>query len=124
MPSLLANATRFDPSELYLIFILVSIGGIGIVCALAGLMLFLTRRAAHRHAELINTATMFWGLLAIGSVVYAAATQLMWSKQYAENLMSGNYDPSDMAPSLPWGLLGALMGIYLVLLLCTRWKKS
>lgn len=123
MTSLLANADSSDPSQMKLVVILLSAAGIAGICGLVGLVIVLAKRMRNRHAGLINPAVMFWGLIAAGSAVYAAITQLTWSQQHFLQILSGYGDPLEVAPPLPWKTWTALAGFYLLLLGWILWER-
>ncbi|MGD0388253.1 MAG: hypothetical protein ABSC42_04780 [Tepidisphaeraceae bacterium] len=125
MSCLLAYAESGDPNAMNLVIIL---GGIGIVAAtaiLAFALIFTARARGHRHAEFILVAAVFWGLITVGSLMYAGEAQLNWSKEYTLRLETGYLDPQDTsdAPRLPWGIwtgLGVAYGAMMAWALCQR----
>ena len=125
MSCLLAYAESGDPNAMNLVIIL---GGIGIVAAtaiLAFALIFTARARGHRHAEFILVAAVFWGLITVGSLMYAGEAQLNWSKEYTLRLETGYLDPQDTsdAPRLPWGIwtgLGVSYGAMMAWALCQR----
>ena len=124
MSFILAYAENWDPTQVDFILILLCAAGIASTGGLVGLIVLLARRMGHRHAEQIDTAAMFWGLIAAGSIVYAVVTQLAWFKTHNLELMSGYGNPKAVGPPLPWVLWSALAGIYLLLMGWTVWKKN
>jgi hypothetical protein len=116
---LLANAESWDPSQTELVLILLCAGGIIAVGAMAGLVIIAIKRRQHPHTQPIFTAVMFWGLITLGSIVYATITQLNWDKQYFLQLLSGYGDPNDVGPALPWITWTLLIATYFGLVLWT-----
>ncbi len=94
---LLANAESWDPSQTELVLILLCAGGIIGVAAMVGLVIIAIKRRQHTHTQPIFTAVMFWGLISLGSIVYATITQLNWDKQYFCSSSAG------MAIRMTWG---------------------
>lgn len=68
MHSILAYADSSDPTQTNFILVLLSAGGIAGVCVLAGLLIVLSRRWRHRHAEQIIMENLRV-LAAVGSVL-------------------------------------------------------
>lgn len=123
MTDLLANAESWDPTQTEFVLILLCSSGIAGVCIMVGAIVLIAKRSAHRHAAQLTTAAMFWALVAIGSIICATISQLMWSKEYFLELLSGYGNPQEPAPALPWILWGVLAHIYLFLLAWTVWSK-
>lgn len=124
MNALLASAESWDPTQTELLLILVCAAGIGAVCGLVGLIVIFAKRKRHAHAQQIITAALFWGLIALGSIIYATITQLMWAREYLLELLSGYGDPNAAGPRLPWIAWGALAAGYLALLGWCAWKAG
>ena len=125
MSCLLAYAESGDPNAMNLVIIL---GGIGIVAAtaiLAFALIFTARARGHRHAEFILVAAVFWGLITVGSLMYAGEAQLNWSKEYTLRLETGYLDPQDTsdAPRLPWGIWTGLGVAYGAMMAWALWQK-
>jgi hypothetical protein len=120
----LAYADNFDASNSNFTFVLMcgaAVAGIGL---LTGLVILLGRRSAHPHSPQIDAAAILWGIITLGSIIYAASAQLAWAKQHYQDFASGYGDPRDAAPAYPWGLWCALAAIYLVILGWSGWKKA
>lgn len=111
-----ANAESWDPTQTELLLVLQCAAGIATVCGLAGLIVLLVKRTRHRHAQHIITAVMFWGLIALGSIVNTTISQLMWAKQDLLEFLSGYGDPQATGPPLPWITWSTLSAGYAALL--------
>jgi hypothetical protein len=116
---ILAYAETADSGSLNLAKILGGLGIVAVAALLAAIVIGVSRSRRHRQAEGIMVATLFWAAITAGSVMYAAAQQLNWSKEYTTRIESGYYDPRDLSdkPKLPvllWSGLGiayaALLG--------------
>jgi hypothetical protein len=120
----LAYAENFDSTQQN--FVLVLLCGVGLVGVgvLAGMVIALSRRRAHRHSEQIFAVAVFWGMIALGSIIYAVASQLNWGHQYMLDLQSGYGNPQETGPALPWAIWGALGAIYVGLIAWTMWKNE
>jgi hypothetical protein len=110
MHSALAYAESGDPNATNLPIILGGLFILAVIALLAFWLIFISRARRHRQAELITVATIFWALVAAGSLLYAGEAQMDWSKQYALRLETGYLDPQDTsdAPRLPWGIWSGL----------------
>ena len=105
MSHILANAEGGDPNSANLIIILVGSGIVVATLIPTFLLILAAWMRRHSHEEFITVATVFWALIAAGSMIYAGNAQLNWSKQNAINLEAGYVDPQgDVAPELPWGM--------------------
>jgi hypothetical protein len=128
MCSPLAYAESGDPNATNLPIVLGGLLILAVIALSAFALIFISRARSHRHAELITTATVFWALIAAGSLLYAGERQMDWSKQYTFGLESGYLDPQDTsdAPRLPWGIwsgLGIAYGAMLVWSLSQKQDK-
>lgn len=123
LSDLLANAESWDATQTDFVLILLCTAGILIVCALVGLMILLGKRWGHPQAAQLGVASMFWGLAAVATIVYATVQQLMWAKANFLELLSGYGDPQEVSPPLPWVLWGALSVIYLLLIGWLIWNR-
>jgi hypothetical protein len=77
----LAYASNADLSQSNFVLLFAFGGGILLVCILAAVVIVTARRRAIRHADNIITVAIFWGLLCVGSVGYAAVIQIKWAQR-------------------------------------------
>jgi hypothetical protein len=121
MQSLLANAGTIDFSQTNLPILLYCTGEFVAVCLLVFLIIALAIRRQHRQTEILCTLAAFWGLILVGSLAYTTITQITWSQQHTQQLMSGYLDPTDTSdrPQLPWILWLTLAATYVLLTLWT-----
>jgi hypothetical protein len=122
----LAYAESGDPNAMNLVVVL---GGLGIVAAtfiLAFVLILAARARRHRQAEFITVATVFWGLITAGSLMYAGNAQVNWSKENMLRLETGYVDPQDTsdAPRLPWAIWTGLGVAYGTMMAWTLAQKS
>jgi hypothetical protein len=121
---LIANAESWDPTQTEFVLILLCSAGIAVVCLMVAVIILLAKRGAHRHAQQLSTAAMFWGLITIATMIYATMSQLSWAKENFLELLSGYGNPQETTPPLPWIFWSILVAIYLLLLGWTVWKKA
>jgi hypothetical protein len=99
-----AYAEPPDPANTSLTLIL----ALAAIVAAAGAMAFVpilsSWRRRHCHTDGVLAIAILWGLLAAGSGIYAAVSQMNWSKEQTVRIETGYYDPRDAsdAPALPW----------------------
>jgi hypothetical protein len=122
----LASAESGDPNASNLPIILAGIFILAAIAFLAFVLIFVARSRGHRQAELITAATVFWAIIAAGSLLYAGERQLDWSKQYNLELQTGYLDPQNTsdAPRLPWAIWSGLGAAYGAMLFWSLSKKS
>ncbi len=125
MCSALAFAESGDPNATNLPIVLGGLFILAVIALLAFLLIFVSRSRGHRRAELITVATIFWALIAAGSLLYAGEAQMDWSKQYALRLETGYLDPQDTsdAPRMPWGMWSGLGAAYVAMLVWSLSQK-
>jgi hypothetical protein len=99
---LLAYADNVDFSNANFIVILSCAAAAIGIAFMSGLLIFLSRRMGHRYADAILTCSIFWSIISLGSVVYAAVTQMKWSQEHQLELQSGYGNPADVGPAWPW----------------------
>ena len=116
MNPFIANAEIWDPSQTEFDFILRGSAGIAVACALVGLIVFLARHWEHRHTAQLTLAALFWGLIAVATILYAIVTQLALSKENYLEMMSGYGDGRPPETAVPWFIWISLGAAYLVLL--------
>jgi hypothetical protein len=122
--SLLAYADNSDPTNSNFICVLICVAGTVVVGLLVAVLVVMARRRQHPYSQHIHTAAIFWGMIALGTIAYATATQLAWQKQYTQDLMSGYGNPREVGPGLPWVLWCALAAVYAALLGWTMLRKN
>jgi hypothetical protein len=114
----LAYAETPDSGAVNLAKVLGGLGILVVTALLIAVIVGISRARKHRQADAILVAALFWGVLAAGSMMYAAATQLNWSKEYTTRIESGYYDPRDSSdkPTLPIALWTGLGVAYAAML--------
>jgi hypothetical protein len=126
MHNLLAYAETADSGMLNLTK---ALGGLGIVAGVAllsAIVIGISRSRGHRQADGIMAATIFWAMITAGSIIYGAAAQTNWSKEYTARIESGYYDPRDTSdkPKMPWVQWSGLGVAYAGLLAWSISRKS
>jgi hypothetical protein len=119
MNTLLAYADNVDYSNSNFVLILSCAGAAIGISVLSGLLIILSRRMGHRYADAILTCSIFWSIVALGSVVYAAVTQMKWAQEHQLELQSGYGDPNAVGPAWPWMVWAGLGVAYALLVAWT-----
>ena len=85
----------------------------------------LARHRGHRQSHVILVAMILWGLLAGGSTVLTAMTQVQWSKEQLLLMKTGYYDPASAAgaPAWPWPFWCVLAAGYVGFLIYSLAQK-
>jgi hypothetical protein len=125
MYSTLAYADSGDPNSMNLALVLGGAIGLGVIAALAAVLIVISRARDYRRTELVMAAAFWWAVIAAGSLLYAIVSQINWSKEYMIRLEAPNFDPREMsdAPRLPWGLWTGLGAAYVAMLLWLLSRK-
>jgi hypothetical protein len=121
---LLAYADGTDKTYSNMTFVLACIASVGVIAVLTRVAMLLARRNAHPRAAEIELLAIVWGILALGSAIYAIVRQWNWDKQYMQDLLSGYGDPHEAGPGYPWNWWGVLAVIYLLLVGWGSLKKK
>jgi hypothetical protein len=118
MSSALAYAESGDSSATNLIIVLGGAFIVAAVAAMAFVLILISRSRGHRRADVIGVATVFWALIAAGSLIYTGVSQMNWSKEHQMRLETGYLDPSDRnnAAQLPLGTWTGLGVAYVAML--------
>jgi hypothetical protein len=111
----IAYADNSEISQGNFIFLLIFAGTAIAIFLLAGILIITSRRRDHRNADAILTCSIFWAILSLGSVLYAAVTQMKWSQEHLLELQSGYGNPADVGPALPWAIWAGLGVAYAAL---------
>lgn len=125
MTCVLANAEATDLSASGWTVIVIGLLVAGGVAILALLPMASARHGRHQHTGAIQALTLLWALLAGGSVLYIAAAELRWRKEWLVLVQSGYYDPQNTsgAPAWPWLFWIFLAAAYVALFAFSRGRK-
>jgi len=115
----LASAEGTDLSGSDWLIPLIAIGVIVFTGALAFIPIAISRYRLLDQVRGIIAATILWGIVVAGSVIWIASAGLKWSKERRLLVNTGYYDPQDnsSAPAWPWRLWLALVVVYCGLVL-------
>jgi hypothetical protein len=119
MVATIAYADNVDFSNANFVVILSCAAAAIGISFMSGFLIFLSRRINHRHADAILTCAIFWSLISLGSVIYAAVTQIKWAQEHQLELQSGYGNPANVGPAWPWMLWAGLAVAYAALLAWT-----
>jgi hypothetical protein len=108
--AIVGYADRGESSEANLRFVMVCLGVIVAVGALAVVPMVLARRRGHRREEKVTGLTVLWALVLGGSILVSETARVKWAREQTIRIQSGYYDPQDVsdAPRYPWELWAAL----------------
>jgi hypothetical protein len=106
----LAYADASDPSQSNLLLVLLGIGVIVVVCALAFAPLGIAWSRRHKRSDVVVALAVLWALVAIGSIVSTMSAEMQWSAEQVLRMKTGYFDPQDRtgAPTRPWRLWAGL----------------
>ena len=118
----LAYAEGGDPSQSNLLLVLIGIGVIIVVCALAFVPVGVAWSRRHKRSDVVMAMAVLWGMVAVGSVISTVAGEMQWSREQVLRMKTGYSDPQDNTgvPTRPWGLWAGLGAAYGGLLVGSR----
>jgi hypothetical protein len=117
MDSILANAPRWDSTQQNLLLVLTCIAAVAVAATMVVLSTVLAGKRRYANPTGLTGVATVWGIIAAGSVIYAAMARLSWQKSHSLELQSGYGDWQELPPPYPWALWGIPAAIYLVVLL-------
>lgn len=122
MAHLLLNAEPGDSTISSLTLIIIGVGIVAAVFALAFVPVAIAWSRRSRHSDPIVLAAVVWGVLLAASVISTTMAQMKWTREKSLRIESGYYDPNDTAdePRLPWVSWAGLTALYLLLVVWAR----
>lgn len=126
MAPFLAYVEANDPSQANMTNVLITVGLLAMVALLAFAVLYTARLRRHRQVEAITVVVIFWGLAAMGELLYWVSAQINWTNEQMLRLQTGYAGSQEFGngPGLPWKTWAALILAYLAILGWTLARRN